>query len=108
MPRCHPEKYANRIAPDSGGVHIAGVLGSRAIGLFGSIAPHLRISHYNTVQAIIGKAKCVPCNDWQRGPCDISRSLQCMDSILARDVLHEAQNILKEVKLGNGILQGIQ
>lgn len=95
------------LAPDSGSVHIAGVLNARAIGLFGSIAPHLRISHYDTVQSIIGKAKCVPCNDWQRGPCDIAKSLQCMDSILARDVFFEVEKILKEGRVDNRILQSV-
>jgi ADP-heptose:LPS heptosyltransferase len=44
------------LSPDSGGLHIAGMTNNLALGLFGSVLPELRITHYPTVDAIVGKA----------------------------------------------------
>jgi ADP-heptose:LPS heptosyltransferase len=85
------------ISPDSGGLHIAGCSNNKALGLFGSVLPELRISHYPTVNALQGKAKCVPCNDWQQHSCRGEKnSPMCLWSLKADKVLKAAMDMLKE------------
>lgn len=72
------------VAPDTSGLHIAGMLNRKAIGLFGSVNPRLRVAHYRTVFPIIGVADCVPCNDFQLKHCE--DKLPCMKSITPEDV----------------------
>ena len=57
------------IGADSSAMHIAGLLNTKALGLYGSVDPNLRINHYDSVNAIISKRYCVPCNDWQKRGC---------------------------------------
>jgi len=86
------------LSPDSGGLHIAGMTDQLALGLFGSVLPELRINHYDTVESILGKAKCVPCNDWQQGSClGKKRSPMCMWSITPVMVMRKIESMLKGV-----------
>lgn len=84
------------VGSDSSGVHIAGCLGKKAIALYGSVDPKLRISYYPTVKAIVGKARCVPCNDWGIVSCEKwKKSVKCMWSIKARKVYRQVEKMLK-------------
>ena len=83
------------ISPDSGSVHIGGWLNKLTIALFGSVDPRLRIQHYDSVYPIIGKAKCVPCNDWMNKQCNNAiKPLECMYSITAQSVLDLIKKII--------------
>ena len=82
------------VSPDSGSVHIGGWLRRPTIGLFGSVDPKLRISNYDTVYPIVGKASCVPCNDWSISCCKTwAKPLQCMMSITAKEVIQKVRAI---------------
>jgi ADP-heptose:LPS heptosyltransferase len=93
------------IGSDSSGNHIAGCVGTKAIGLYGSVDPKYRVSHYETVYPMIGKCKHQPCNDWQKTNCSgWERPLACMWSLLPKDVFAKAQELLMGDNNGNGIL----
>ena len=102
------EEYAGVIAevdvfvgPDSSGIHIAGCTDNDAIGLFGSVDPDLRIAHYSTVRAMIGKGRCVPCNDTQKNSCiDQKYHPSCMWSIKAKSVLAQVEKIYRNRRRG--------
>lgn len=84
------------LGPDSGGLHIAGVTNNLALGLFGSVLPEFRITHYPTVDSIVGKAPCVPCNDWQQGCCRDKRNWpMCMWNIKPLQVMKKIEQMLK-------------
>lgn len=73
------------IGADSSAMHIAGMLGVQGFGLFGSIDPDLRISHYNSITPIISKLHCVPCNDWQTRSCGHEKCCpRCINEIPIR------------------------
>lgn len=83
------------LGPDSGGLHIAGVTNQLALGLFGSVLPELRVTHYDTVEAILGKATCVPCNDWQHNNCrNKKHSPMCMWSITPQVVMKKIESMI--------------
>jgi ADP-heptose:LPS heptosyltransferase len=83
------------IAPDSSAVHIAGCLGVKCIGLYGSVNPLLRTAHYPSVYTITGKGKCVPCNDWQDGGCKGMKNYpMCLYSIRAKTVYNKIMEVL--------------
>lgn len=87
------------VGSDSSGIHIAGFLGVPALGLFGSVDPDLRIANYDTVFALVGKGKCVPCNDWQRASCAGKKKVPaCMWSLKAKRVFDEARKAIKAVE----------
>jgi len=87
------------LSPDSGGIHIAGITDQLALGLFGSVLPELRVTHYSSVETIVGKAKCVPCNDWQQNTCrGLKRSPMCMWSIKPDTVMKKIESMLKRAK----------
>lgn len=86
------------LSPDSGGLHIAGTTDNLALGLFGAVLPELRVTQYDTVDYIQGRAKCMPCNDWQQGCCrDKKNWPMCMWSIQARPVMEKIEKMLKGV-----------
>lgn len=83
------------LCPDSGGLHIAGCTDNLALGLFGSVAPELRIEHYDTVHHIMGKARCAPCNDWQLDNCLGKKHMPtCLWNIRPKMVLDRIQSLL--------------
>jgi len=84
------------VGPDSSGIHIAGCIGKKpAIGLFGSIDPQLRIAHYDNVSAIVGKRRCVPCNDWQKTTCKNNPKCPvCLWNIKANEVLKKVEEVI--------------
>lgn len=85
------------VGPDSSGVHIAGAMDIPAVGLFGSVDPYLRVNHYQSVRVIVGKAKCVPCNDWMNACCkDRKKFPMCMWSIKPKRVLGEVRKALRD------------
>ena len=67
------------IGPDSGPLHIAGSLGIKGIGLFGSIPPLARINHYPTFEAMIqNNLACIMCG---YKPCPFN--IRCMKDLSA-------------------------
>jgi len=95
------EEYAGVIAecaifvgPDSSGIHLAGSMDVPGIGLFGSVDPSLRIAHYDSVSAIVGKEKCVPCNDSRDYSClEEAHCPVCIWNIEPSEILEQAQKI---------------
>lgn len=91
------------LSPDSALIHIAGAMDVPAVGLFGSVDPALRISHYDTVYPVVGKAKyCThkgefrPCNDWQLQSCSgLKKPPHCMWNIRARDVFEKVEEVYR-------------
>jgi len=84
------------LSPDSGGLHIAGITDQPALGLFGSVLPELRVTHYDSVESILGRAKCVPCNDWQHNNCrNKKHSPMCMWSITPQMVMKKIEAMLE-------------
>jgi ADP-heptose:LPS heptosyltransferase len=91
------------LSPDSAMIHIAGMIDKDAIGLFGPVDPGLRIAHYETVHAIVGKhkyctkgGKFTPCNDWQLKSCaHMNKPPLCMWNIRAKDVLDKVEEVYK-------------
>lgn len=75
---------------DSGPLHIAGVLGVPAVGLFGPVSAKLRLHPHARGTAVAGKVDCLGCHHrptghlhWKTGcPNDIA----CMREITAKDV----------------------
>ena len=83
------------VAPDSSAVHIAGCLGVKCIGLYGSVNPILRTAHYPSVYPMVGKGKCVPCNDWQDGSCKgMKHYPTCLFNIRAKTVYNKIMEII--------------
>jgi ADP-heptose:LPS heptosyltransferase len=107
--RCDMAEYIGVIAessigigPDSSLAHIAGWLDHPAIALFGSIHPSLRIAHYSSVEAIVGKGPhgCVPCNDWMFDSCGGKKHTPlCMWSITANRVMKKLEKMLQEARI---------
>jgi len=84
------------LCTDSALIHIAGAAGKPAVALFGAVDPELRVAHYDTVFPIVGKAKCVPCNDWQHASCgDKKRYPMCMWSIRANQVYDRIEEVFQ-------------
>ena len=87
------------VGADSSGVHIAGCLDKNAVGLFGSVDPALRVSHYDSVRVMASKRNCVPCNDWMNANCeDQKKSPMCMWDIKPESVIREVARLLKSGK----------
>jgi len=83
------------VAPDSSAVHIAGCLGVKCIGLYGSVNPILRTTHYPSVYPMVGKGKCVPCNDWQDGSCKgMKHYPACLFNIRAKTVYNKIMELI--------------
>lgn len=97
------------LSPDSALIHIAGAMDVDAVGLFGPVDPALRISHYDTVHAIVGKDKyCITrgkftaCNDWQNRSCSHkNRTPLCMWNISAREVMDKITEVHKGKEISN-------
>lgn len=95
------------VCPDSSGVHLAGAMDVPAIGLFGAVDPKLRVSHYDSVRTIVGKAKYCRrldgshkfCNDWQSRSCSHKKRVpECMWGIKAKHVMKEVEKYWKDLK----------
>ena len=90
------------VVPDSGLLHIAGALRKKMVGLFGSIPPELRISHYPEATSIYQKFPCSPC--WYE-KCKYDH--QCMETISVEMVMDKLSEILDrkiERKVEEGVL----
>lgn len=84
------------VGTDSSGVHLAGSMDVLAIGLFGSVDPKLRIDHYDTVTAMVGKMKCIPCNDSQASSCrEDPHCPVCIWNIEPKDILKKVERLLE-------------
>jgi ADP-heptose:LPS heptosyltransferase len=78
------------IGIDSGPLHLAGVLGVPAVGLFGPVSANLRLHPHARVTVVAGKVDCLGCHHrltghlhWKTGcPNDIA----CMREITAKEV----------------------
>jgi len=91
------------LSSDSALIHIAGAIGKPALGLFGAVDPELRIAHYKTVRALVGKASCVPCNDWQKSNCSRKKKMpECMWNIKAHEVIRNIEELSKFAGARNG------
>jgi len=81
------------VGVDSAGIHIAGLLRKPALGLFGSVDPKLRISHYPYVKGLINlDTKCAPCNDWGKRVCSKDEELICMHNLRPEYLLEEIED----------------
>lgn len=77
------------IGPDSGPMHLAGALKTKAVVLFGSIPPEARINYYPTHVALTANLPCLGC--WYK-PCPIA--VKCMKDISASMVMSAMTKIL--------------
>ena len=84
------------LSHDTGTIHLAGALNKKIVGLFGSINPGARLSHYPNASAIWKtQLPCVPC--WYAN-CERKPQFECMKIISPREI---AQAI--EIALSNNI-----
>lgn len=84
------------IGADSSAMHIAGLLNVKGLGLYGSVDPQLRVSHYESISTILSKRFCVPCNDWQTRICSMDRnSPRCLYEISPRLIYAKSIKILE-------------
>lgn len=64
------------VSPDTGLLHLAGVLGIPSVGIFGAVDPRIRTKHYvKHVPVIAREIPCVPCCE---GPLHLSCAVECM------------------------------
>jgi ADP-heptose:LPS heptosyltransferase len=80
------------VAIDSGPLHIAGVLGLPAVGLFGAIFSHLRLNPRARVTTVTGDVDCLGCHHapsgqlhWRTG---CPHNIACMNTISAETVFN--------------------
>jgi ADP-heptose:LPS heptosyltransferase len=75
---------------DSGPLHIAGMLGLPAVGLFGPISGHLRLRPDAKATIVSGSADCLGCHHMPTGPLHwrtgCPYDIMCMREIAAEDV----------------------
>lgn len=85
------------ITPDTGTLHIAGVLRKPTIGLFGNIHPRTRISYYLSVHPLYlhGSFPCQPCGDLH--PCmqEPEKGSKCMALLTPKVIFETVQEELK-------------
>ena len=85
------------VLPDSGLLHLAGALGKKTIGLFGSTSPKSRILHYPNAIGITMELPCSPC--WYA---KCSEEFKCMCYITVDKVVETIAFVLgREVKKKN-------
>ena len=77
------------IGPDSGPMHCAGAVRTKALVLFGSIPPEARINYYPTHTAITANIPCLGC--WYK-PCP--HSVVCMTGITTEMVASKVERLL--------------
>lgn len=84
------------VAPDSGLMHLAGMMRVPCIALFGPIDPDFRTRYYPTVEAIwLKELPCAPCWDWQIGACaKPGDHKKCMRGISAEMVFERVKRRL--------------
>lgn len=88
------------VCPDSGLMHVAGMMRVPFISLFGPIDPDMRIRYYPTGEAIWMKneVSCAPCWDWQVSACTREdESRLCMRSITPEIVVERIERRLGDV-----------
>jgi ADP-heptose:LPS heptosyltransferase len=80
------------VCPDSGVMHLSGMMGIPTVALFGPIPPELRIKYYPSVRSIYLGLECQPCYDWQTHACEGKPWYrQCMNRITVEMVLEEIE-----------------
>lgn len=85
------------IGSDSSAMHIAGLLNTQALGLYGSVDPELRVSHYQSVTFIKSQRYCSPCNDWlKRSCCNDKNCPTCLYEINPRLIYAKAIKLLEK------------
>ena len=83
---------------DSGPLHIAGVLGVPAVGLFGPVSANLRLHAHARATIVAGKVDCLECHHsptghlhWKTG---CPNHIACMREITAKDVFAAVADLL--------------
>jgi heptosyltransferase-2 len=84
------------VAPDSGIMHLAGMMKRPFIGLFGPIDPDFRIRYYSTGEALWGRNGCAPCWDWQTQACHGDMYKRCLRDITPKMVLERVERLLTQ------------
>jgi len=85
------------ICPDSGVLHLAGLLHRPTVALFGSIIPDFRIRYYKRTKALFhSELPCVPCWDLQTYNCVKGDYKACLKAITVQEVLSCVDQMIKE------------
>ena len=79
------------IGPDSGLLHLAGAVGTKILGLFGSTDPMMRLNTYRNADWICLTKKCCKGFCWYSFPCGDSK---CMKAIKPSMVLEKVKRML--------------
>jgi ADP-heptose:LPS heptosyltransferase len=77
------------ICMDSAMLHIATLLGTPAVAIFGGIDPHMRTHPWQRVTVLVGNVSCRPCN--KRETCN--GAFYCLQRIGARDVVQAVRDL---------------
>lgn len=76
------------VCPDSGPMHVAGLLRIPTVALFGPIPPGFRIGYYPQTTGLSLRVECNPCWDWQTHACHKKPHYrQCLKKITAEMVI---------------------
>lgn len=87
------------ICPDSGVLHLAGLLHRPTIALFGPILPDFRIRYYKRCTAIFhSELPCIPCWDLQTFNCVGKEYQACMTAITVEEVLFQIERTIEKIQ----------
>jgi ADP-heptose:LPS heptosyltransferase len=86
------------VSGDTGPLHLATAVGTRVVGLFGSVDP-ARTGPVGTGHRVI-QAKNVSCVPCRKNDCSSSIYLNCMESISVEDVMNAVREMLGSVRTG--------
>jgi ADP-heptose:LPS heptosyltransferase len=86
------------VSGDTGPLHLATAVGTRVVGLFGSVDP-ARTGPVGTGHRVI-QAKNVSCVPCRKNDCSSSIYLNCMESIAVEDVMNVVREMLGSVRAG--------
>lgn len=88
------EQCAAVISGDTGPLHAANALGRPTIGLFGPVAPELRVRDQPNCQVLTGNeaAGCSACNDHQLHQCEAEHPA-CLEMIRTEDVVELVKDV---------------
>jgi len=82
------------VCPDSGIMHLAGLLQIPSVALFGPIPPEFRIGYYPKTTGLSLRVDCNPCWDWQTHACHKRPHYrQCLKKITVEMVINTLEDI---------------
>lgn len=85
------------VCPDSGVLHLAGLLNKPTVALFGPILPDYRIRYYPKCRALFHpEIKCVPCWDLQTYNCIDTDFQACLKAITVNEVFDAITKMRKK------------